>query len=297
MDHVVVVPAYNEAGFIGVLLDSLVSQSRQPDCIIVVSDSSTDQTEQIVLEYAQKYENVRLLRGGPGQGRAYREIEVFREGHSSVIAYQPKYISKIDADMFLPTNYFEILLQHMDSDKNIAVGSGLFDEIINGARVRYRLRDGHVPGALKTYREAVLREIGGLYVVPGWDILDLAAIRRKGYRSITIPDLVALHRRRHASAVGIIAGNIRMGDGAYRIGTHPLFMIGRAVYRMLEPPYVFGGAALWWGYVRAWLTQQERIQDDDLVRRLRRDQVYRLLHSNRSPTRLIEGDHREPGQT
>src|SRR5690606_11894436 len=114
MDHVVVVPAYNEAGLIGVLLDSLVSQSRQPDRIIVVSDSSTDQTEQIVLEYAQKYENVRLLRGGPGQGRAYREIEVFREGHSSVLAEQPKYISKIDADMFLPKDYFEILLQQMD---------------------------------------------------------------------------------------------------------------------------------------------------------------------------------------
>ncbi len=296
MDHAVVVPAYNEAGFIGVLLDSLIAQTRQPDRIIVVSDSSTDETERIVLQYAEKHRNVRLLRGGPGKGRAYREIEVFREGHTSVLAERPKYISKIDADMFLPADYFEILLRQMDDDQTIAVGSGLFDEIINGARVRYRLRDGHVPGALKTYREAVLREIGGFYVMPGWDILDLTAIRRKGYRSITIPDLVALHRRRHASAVGIIAGNIRMGDGAYRIGSHPLFMIGRAVYRMLEPPYVIGGAALWWGYVRAWLTQQKRINDDDLVRRLRRDQVYRLLHSNRSSTELVEGDHREPGK-
>ncbi|MFA5770944.1 MAG: glycosyltransferase family 2 protein [Patescibacteria group bacterium] len=47
----VVVPAHNEEKHIVSCLESLTNQTRQPDEIIVVSNSSTDRTEEIVKSY------------------------------------------------------------------------------------------------------------------------------------------------------------------------------------------------------------------------------------------------------
>lgn len=63
----VIIPAYNEALVIGKCLDSLLTQTRKADEIIVIDDSSTDQTLQIVKKYS-----VTILtqdHAGPGKAR------------------------------------------------------------------------------------------------------------------------------------------------------------------------------------------------------------------------------------
>ncbi len=45
----VLIPAHNEAAGIGATLNSLKSQSRRPDRVIVVADNCTDATEAIAL--------------------------------------------------------------------------------------------------------------------------------------------------------------------------------------------------------------------------------------------------------
>ena len=74
-----------------------------------------------------------------------------------------------------------------------------------------------------------------------------------------------------------------MGHGAYVIGTHPLFALGRSFYRMFEPPYVLAGAALGYGYFKSWFKGAEQISDTRLIRKLREEQLYRLFHLNKLP--------------
>lgn len=50
----VVIPAYNGAAFIGKALESVLSQSRPADQIIVVNDGSTDQTAAVLQAYAEQ---------------------------------------------------------------------------------------------------------------------------------------------------------------------------------------------------------------------------------------------------
>ena len=57
---------------------------------------------------------------------------------------------------------------------------------------------------------------------------------------------------------------------------HPLFMLARAVWRMASKPYVISGVMMLWGYLRAWLTGHERIDNPDLSRYLRRTQMRAL---------------------
>jgi hypothetical protein len=47
-------------------------------------------------------------------------------------------------------------------------------------------------------------------------------------------------------------------------------------------PYGLAGAAYWWGYLRAALRRMPRIENADITRALRREQLGRLLRLNRS---------------
>ncbi|MFN4365069.1 glycosyltransferase family 2 protein [Chryseobacterium hispalense] len=51
----VIVPVYNVENYLAKCLDSLIRQTHQNMEILVVNDGSTDQSEQIISDYAQKY--------------------------------------------------------------------------------------------------------------------------------------------------------------------------------------------------------------------------------------------------
>ena len=286
MKHVVVMPAHNEAAYIGRTLQSLAGQTRRPDRVIVVDDGSTDTTPETVRQFSVMHDWITLVPGSTGEGRRYRVVEVFNHGYSRVRSEEFTYISKIDADLVFPDNYFEVLFDVMDADPTIGAAGGVLEEVTaSGRKIRLRMPDNHVPGPIKTIRKSVFDEMGGFVPMLGWDIVDLVQIRSLGYRTACLPQLSVLHLRRTAAATGILRGNVRMGHGAYVIGTHPLFALARSLYRMFEPPYILAGAALGYGYFRSWLKRAEQISDAGLIRALREEQLYRLFHFNKLPRR------------
>jgi glycosyltransferase involved in cell wall biosynthesis len=284
MKHVIIMPAHNEAEFIGRTLRSLAAQTERPDLLIVVDDGSTDATAEIVRDFTRSHDWIRLVRGPKHETRRYKVVEVFNRGYDTVRALDFEYVSKIDADLEFPPDYFERLFSVMDRSPDIAAGSGIMDEVADTRhRIRRRMPENHVPGPLKTIRKSAFDEMGGFLPSLGWDIVDLVKIRALGYRTINLPDLVVLHMRLMASANGVLRGNVRQGHGAYVIGTHPLFAIGRTAYRMFERPYVLAGLALGYGYFKSWLSRAPQIEDKELIRALRHEQLYRLFHLNRLP--------------
>src|SRR5690625_2639009 len=52
----IVIPAYNEAAYIGATLESLVAQTYLPTKICVVDDNSTDATPDILQKFTSKYD-------------------------------------------------------------------------------------------------------------------------------------------------------------------------------------------------------------------------------------------------
>jgi len=283
MKHVVIIPAHNEAAFIGRTLKSLLEQTVPPDRIIVVDDGSSDETPDIVRGIAREEPRLTLVEGPKQTTRRYRVVEVFNRGYEIVRDQEFTYISKLDADLIFPADYFQRLFAVMDADPSIAAGAGMLYDLIGGRRLRWRIPEDFVPGPLKTVSKAVFEQMGGFVPALGWDVVDLVQMRMLGYRTINLPDLAVLHLRQLGSATGILRGQARHGLGAYTIGTHPLFALGRSVYRMFDPPYVLGGLAFAYGYTRAWLTGAEQIADKALIQALRDEQLYRLFHRNRLP--------------
>lgn len=286
MKHVIVMPAHNEAGYIGRTLESLAAQTERPDRLIVVDDGSTDTTAEIVRHFMADHDWVSLVQGTQQSTRRYRVVEVFNHGYERARHDDFVYISKIDADLVFPPEYFERLFARLDADPRIGAGSGVLREITtSGHEMRLRMPENHVPGPIKTIRKAVFDEMGGFVPMLGWDIIDLVKIRALGYRTVNLPELTVVHMRQTGSATGVLRGNVRMGHGAYVVGTHPLFALGRSVYRMLEPPYILAGLALGYGYFKSWFRGAPQMPDPALIKALREEQIYRLFHLNRLPRR------------
>jgi glycosyltransferase involved in cell wall biosynthesis len=286
MRHVVIIPARNEAGHIGVTLQSILEQTEPPNWIYVVDDGSSDDTPVIVADLAIRSPMIRLLRVADRGHRRMGEgvVQAFTAAYEECKTEAFTYLSKMDADLILPQVYFEVLLGFLEHHPEFGAAGGVPYDQIGGKWRRWRIPDWHVPGPLKTMRRSAYEAIGGFVPCLGWDILDEVKMRSLGYRTGHLEDLKVLHLRPHASAEGILRGKAQWGEGAYMIGSHPLFVLGRAFYRMWEPPYVLGGIAVLWGYFKAVARRMPRVAGADLVKALRREQLHRLLHLNRLPT-------------
>jgi len=283
MRHVAIVVAKNEERFIGRMLRSLRAQTAPPDRVYVVDDGSTDATADVVASLAAEWPALFLVRRPAGVPRTHEDgvVPAFQAAYDLCREMEFDYVSRLDADIEFQPDYFQRLLDHLDAHPDWAMAGGVPYEEVGGEVRGWRMPAQHVPGALKTMRRDVFDRIGGFTPTYSWDIVDGVAMRALGYRTGWLP-LRVEHLRPHGSYEGVLSGRVKWGEGAWTIGSHPLYALARGAYLMgHNRPYVLAGAAFWWGYLRAALRRTPRIADAELTRALRREQLGRLLRLNR----------------
>ena len=107
----IVIPAYNEEGYLKACLESIAQQTVKPDEVVVVDNNSTDDT----IEVARSYKGVRIIREAT-QGVFYASTRGFRESKGDVIA-------RIDADSILPSDWSAKVLNDF-FDENVVASTG-----------------------------------------------------------------------------------------------------------------------------------------------------------------------------
>lgn len=105
----VILPVYNVQAYLPACLDSLIAQTLQPDEIIAVDDGSTDNCSQILMDYALRMPNLRIIR------QANRGLSVAR--NVGLDAASGEYVAFVDSDDFLSRNSFEESLRYVKNDK------------------------------------------------------------------------------------------------------------------------------------------------------------------------------------
>lgn len=95
----IIVPVYNTANYLRRCLKSLVNQSYHNLEIILINDGSTDESPEICEEYAQFYENVRVIHKKNGGQASARN-----EGLKNSVG---DYISFVDSDDYVSTFLYE----------------------------------------------------------------------------------------------------------------------------------------------------------------------------------------------
>jgi glycosyltransferase involved in cell wall biosynthesis len=277
--YALVTPAHNEAAFLPRVVASMAAQTAIPVKWVIIDDRSTDDTWPVISAAARQHsfiEPVRLT-GNPSRKLGGNVVHVFNLGYGLLPPDIP-FVVKMDADVLLPPEYFAVLLKHFAADPRLGVASGKTFIPRRDGWVLERCADNHVPGPCKTYRRACLEDIGGLIPILGWDILDVAKARQRGWSTRSCRRLPIYHLRPMGSVMGMMKTFLSYGKACYLIRCHPLFVVGRACYRALEAPYCLGLLILA-GYIRAVLQvpESERLSDVGLAKFLRHEQLRRLL--------------------
>lgn len=174
MNFYIVIPAHNEQDTIGLTLESLVNQTLQPKCIVLVNDNSTDQTSKIVSDYTNKYNWITIVENRSSEKHlpGSKIINAFYKGYET-LDNDYDVICKYDADLIFPSNYLETLALHFQNDERLGMVAGhCYIEKNGNWELENLTGKDHIRGALKAYRKACFLDIGKLKPAMGWDTID-----------------------------------------------------------------------------------------------------------------------------
>lgn len=278
-EYVLITPARNEEAFIEKTIQSVTAQTRTPRRWVIVSDGSTDRTDDIVKEYAARYEWIHLLKIPVHNDRHFAsKVHSFNTGYETVKEEKYDIIGNLDADISFDASYFEFLLEKFAENPRLGVAGTPFTE--NGKYYDYRFTNiDHVSGACQLFRKECFEEIGGY--VPnkdgGIDWVAVTTARMKGWKTTTFTEKTCLHHRKIGTGnYSAITTWFSQGRKDYFLGNHPLWEVFRTFYQMTKTPYVVGGSLLLCGYTWAGFTRVERPISNDLVKFIRQEQMQRL---------------------
>lgn len=192
----IVIPAYNEAQFIGLTLESLAKQSFRPEKVVVVNDGSSDKTGHVVSELSRKYGFISLVEKaakGDLHAPGSKVIKAFNRGYKT-LDEEYDIICKFDADLIFPEDYLERIVAHFNSNPRNGMVGGFCTIEKNGKwEIENLTGKDHIRGALKAYRKECFKDIGELRVVMGWDTVDELLSQYHGWKVITDKKLLVKH--------------------------------------------------------------------------------------------------------
>ncbi|MGA8432464.1 MAG: glycosyltransferase family 2 protein [Candidatus Sulfotelmatobacter sp.] len=278
--YVLITPARNEAQFIELCLQSVVSQTVKPVRWVIVSDGSTDGTDEIVGRYAAENTWIELVRMPERRERNFAgKVHAFNAGYEKLQGLEYEVIGSLDGDASFDSEYFSFLLAKLNADPALGLVGTPFRE---GAGRVYDYRfvsQEHVSGICQLFRRQCFQDIGGYVAVKGGSIDHIAVItaRMKGWKTRTFTEKECIHHREIAKAQGgALKSKFKYGGKDYALGNHPCWELSRVAYQMTKKPYLAGGLALGAGYAWSAIRRVERPVSAEFVAFHRGEQWQRL---------------------
>lgn len=195
MNFYIIIPAHNEEDYISKTLESLVEQTLLPKKVVVINDHSSDNTQNIVEDYASKHPWISLVNSKSSDKHlpGSKIINAFNKGLASLDSHYD-IICKFDADLIFPENYLEKLAQHFHAKPKLGMASGFCYIENNNEWVLENLTNkDHIRGALKAYTKDCFKQIGQLKASMGWDTVDELLAKYHGWEILTDETLHVKH--------------------------------------------------------------------------------------------------------
>ena len=277
--YVLITPARNEAALIESTIKSMVAQTVRPAKWVIVSDGSTDGTDDIVKKYAADHEWIELLRMPERRERNFAgKATAFAAGYAVLKDLEFDIVGNLDADITFDEDYFSFLMGKFAGNPRLGVGGTPYQE----GHSKYDNRavnTNHVSGACQMFRRECFEAIGGYPRVKtgGIDLIALLSAQALGWQTKTFTEKVSTHHRKMGSAHHSgFRERWHRGRMDYLLGSHPLWEIFRGLYQMRNKPYVAGGIWILVGYAWTCLSGAERTMPKHLVKIRRNEQMSRL---------------------
>lgn len=272
--YVIITPAKNEERNLPLMADSMLKQTIKPVAWFITDDGSDDGTPGVVEELVSKFPWIYGKRLEKSQITNIREqdihfVKLVKEAFDHAVdsctqkGIEYEYIGKVDADMVLPADYFEKIIEKFEQNPMLGIAGGHyrfaeFDEKGNITELRTPpaiLDDGPSGGCMLIRRDCY-QKMCGLPLSPGQDGSTLAKARLQGWDTKRFKEIETFHLRKRGTA---------RWDGyiSYCSDYHPLLVILNCLACVVngEP---FRGSVYLYGYFSAFFRREQKSTDENL---------------------------------
>lgn len=281
MKYVLITPAHNEEAFIRKTLASMVAQTVTPERWIIVDDSSTDSTAEIVQSYTRSHSWIELVRQTQDHDRNFAsKAHAVKTGLEQVDSLQFDIVGNLDADVSFEPDYMEFLMGKFSEDLDLGVAGTPFtqDGDYDSSKDSFE-GENYVAGPCQLFRRECFQEIGG-YVpnrAGGVDWIAVMTARMKGWKVRSFSEKRYHHHRTLGTAGrGALRALFSYGEKDYYLGGSTVWELFRVGYRMTKEPILGGGLALLMGYCWAAMRRMKRAVTPELMQFHRREQMKKL---------------------
>ena len=111
-DISVVMTAYNEEQYIADAIDSVLNQKFDDFELIIIDDNSTDGTSEIVREYSQRCEKIKLIINKQNQGQSISRNKALNSSRGN-------YIAVMDADDISAENRLKLQYEFLENNPDV----------------------------------------------------------------------------------------------------------------------------------------------------------------------------------
>ena len=124
-----ITPARNEADLIQNTITAVVAQTVHPVRWVIVSDGSTDGTDEIASRFARQHSWIELLRLPAQRDRQFAaKAHAFNAGLAHATGTEYDLVGNLDADITFDRDYIEFLIRKFSEDSDLGVGGTPFVE-------------------------------------------------------------------------------------------------------------------------------------------------------------------------
>jgi hypothetical protein len=272
--------AHNEEAFIEKTIASVLAQTVPPKQWVIVSDGSTDKTNEIVESYAHRYEFICCLNLARPTGRSFGSKGIaLQRGRELLEGLSFEFIGNVDADVAFGPSYFETLINHFERKPKLGIAAGFIYEEQDGEfRSRTSNRRDSVPHAAQLVRRECYEAIGGYSVFKygGEDWYAQQCAKMNGWHAEAIPALPVFHERHTGAANNLLQHHFRLGRLDYSFGSDPVFEVLKCAVRLSERPWLLGAVTRFLGFAWSGVSREKRPVPEKFVDFLRKEQRARI---------------------
>ncbi|MDG2173802.1 MAG: glycosyltransferase family 2 protein [Flavobacteriaceae bacterium] len=195
MNIYIIIPVFNEEKYLQESIDSIVKQTLLPKILLLVNDSSTDNSEKILKKYSNEFSWIKYINIKSKQEHVPGE-KVIRTFYKGLEKLDSNYdvICKFDSDIILPENYLESIINIFNGDSKVGIAGGnLYIKKKNNWVYEKISSKNHVRGPIKSYRKKCFEDIQGLRKSIGWDTVDVLIAQYHGWKIKADKSLIVKH--------------------------------------------------------------------------------------------------------
>ncbi|MGC2423927.1 MAG: glycosyltransferase family A protein [Nitrospirota bacterium] len=280
--YVLITPARNEEAYIEKTIQAVISQTVLPEKWVIVSDGSTDQTDNIVEKYLGRYGFIELLRvQGDNERNFGSKVRAIHKAHGLLTDTEYEFIGNLDADITFGVDYYELILHKFTVNIRLGIAGGFIHEKEKEEFVRRPFNDiGAVPNAIQLFRRECYEETGGFIALRygGEDSYSEVMARADGWEVESFPDIKVMHHRRTLAAEGHLEGAFRQGKMDYDLGSSLIFELLKCIARTKIKPYGKYAGYRFAGFISRYFAKEKRGVSKEFIKKLRSEQYSKIIN-------------------